>query len=88
MNFKDLYEINDDGVICQKDINKLRIYDVEYVKESYDKYGVINDEMSFLRVGFMYGVIKDEINKILDVGYGNGSFLKVCNLSIDVLSCR
>jgi len=83
MDFKDLYEINSDGVIYQKDIKKLQTYDIGYIEERYDKYGIYNDEMSFLRVGFMYGVIKDKIDKILDVGYGNGSFLKVCNLSID-----
>lgn len=83
MNFKELYEIKKDGVIHQKNIQKLQTYDIQYISERYDKYGIYNDEMSFLRVGFMYGVIKEKINKILDVGYGNGSFLKVCNLSID-----
>lgn len=83
MNFNDLYKMNIDGVIHQKSIKKLQTYDIEYISDRYDKYGVSNDEMSFLRVGFMYGVIKEKISKILDVGYGNGSFLNVCNLSID-----
>jgi len=83
MNFKDLYKVNEDGVIHQKNIKELQKYDIQYIKERYDKYGVSNDEMSFLRVGFMYGVIGENINKILDVGYGNGSFLNVCNLSIN-----
>lgn len=77
MNFKELYEINSDGVIHQKKIIKLETYDINYIENRYNKYGFYNDEMSYLRLGFLLGTIKEKPNKILDIGYGNGSFLKI-----------
>lgn len=82
MEFKELYEITSEGIIHQKKIDNLTKYDVNYINERYVKYGVYNDEMSFLRMGFLFGNIKEKINKILDVGYGNGSYLKVCNFVV------
>ena len=32
--------------------------------------------MSYLRLGYLHGVIGDKPKSLLDVGYGNGSFLK------------
>jgi len=78
--FKDLYEINQDGVIHQKITKNPMKYDTNYI-DTYVKLGVTNDEMSYLRYGFMRGVI-DDINKILDVGYGSGSFIKICSNQI------
>lgn len=75
-NFEYLYEITGDGVIHQKIINRLIVYDYDYVHERYDKF-VHNEEMAYLRLGFLLGSIKENINKILDVGYGNGAFLNV-----------
>lgn len=71
------YKKNSDGVIYQVDKDPFT-YDQEYVKNRYDSYGEITNYMSHLRLGYILGTIKDPINSILDVGYGNGSFLKVC----------
>jgi len=75
------YSKNNDGVIYQ--INKTPIiYDEEYVRLRYDSYGELTNYMSHLRLGYVLGIVKDKINSILDVGYGNGSFLKVCQKTI------
>ena len=74
--FNSLYEVTKDGVIHQKTSNIIQ-YDVNYINDRYTKYGYLNDEMSYLRIGFLLGSVKEKIEKILDVGYGNGSFLKI-----------
>jgi SAM-dependent methyltransferase len=75
--FKEYYEILDNGVIHQKKIfSKLRGYDLDYI-EAYNSYGNLCDMISCLRYGFLLGSIKKTPNSILDVGYGNGSFLKI-----------
>lgn len=76
--FNDDYEITNDGIIHQKKSNIIK-YDVEYVNDRYVKYGVLSDEMSYLRLGFIIGSIKEHISKILDVGYGNGAFIHAAN---------
>ena len=35
--------------------------------------------MGYLRLGYILGCINEPINKILDVGYGNGDFLKIAS---------
>lgn len=73
----DNYEILPTGVI--KQINVIPFtYDKKYVKDRYDKYGVQCDMISYLRYGFIVGSIGREPTSVLDVGYGNGSFLKIC----------
>lgn len=71
------YKKNPDGVIHQIKKDPF-VYDREYVKNRYDNYGELTNYMSYLRLGYILGSIKSPINSILDVGYGNGSFLKVC----------
>lgn len=77
-DFHDFYEILPNEVIHQKTIINPKVYDEKYI-ETYTAY---NDELSYLRYAFMMGVIDTQymgkINQLLDVGYGNGSFLKVC----------
>jgi hypothetical protein len=77
----DNYNINSDNLIYQVD-KKPFTYDVQYVKERYDTYGELNNHISYLRLGYIIGSIKEPINSILDVGYGNGAFLKTCKKSI------
>jgi hypothetical protein len=71
------YNINNDGLIYQVDKEEFT-YDKTYVKERYDTYGELNNYMSNLRLGYIFGSINEPIKSILDVGYGNGSFLKTC----------
>ena len=75
------YEILPNGVIHQKKIvNKLKDYDKKYVEERYNSYGEKGLQMAYLRLGFLNGVVPLSYNStILDIGYGNGDFLKVCN---------
>ena len=75
----DNYEILPNGVIHQKTVNKLKEYDVDYVDERYNSYGEKGMQMAYLRLGYVVGAICDTIHSILDVGYGNGDFLRACN---------
>lgn len=71
------YLINDDGVICQIRTNPIK-YTPEY-SIAYDRYGEMSNYMSHLRLGYIIGSILHIPESILDVGYGNGSFLKTCS---------
>jgi hypothetical protein len=75
------YSKNEDGLIYQINKNPIQ-YNQEYVEKRYDSYGELTNYMSYLRLGYISGVIKEKINSILDVGYGNGTFLKVCKKTI------
>lgn len=73
------YSLTEDGVIKQINLFKNKCeYDLKYVENRYNSYGEKVPIMSHIRLGFLLGVIEEPINKILDVGYGNGNFLKVC----------
>ena len=72
------YNTNQDGIVYQ--VNKTPIdYDTEYIKNSYVKYGELPTYMAYLRLGNIIGSLSRVPKSILDVGYGDGSFLKVCN---------
>jgi len=71
------YATNKDGLIYQIDKTPFE-YNEEYVKVRYDTYGDLNKQMSHLRLGYVFGSTGIKVNSILDVGYGNGAFLKVC----------
>lgn len=66
------YEKTIDGVIHQIGGRPID-YDLPYI-EQYVKYG---NQMSYLRLGFIIGSLGRVPDSILDVGYGDGSFLKV-----------
>jgi hypothetical protein len=55
------------------------VYDQSYVNMRYDSYGVQTEFMSHLRLGYIIGALGYVPEKILDVGYGNASFLKTCS---------
>lgn len=77
----DNYEVLDTGVI--KQINyKMVKYDYTY-SNKYSHYGEKTNYMSHLRFGVLMGVLKRFPTSIVDVGYGNGSFLKLCKENID-----
>lgn len=61
------------GVIHQREIGT---FEKDYASQ-YNNYGELSNYMAYLRYGYIHGVIGKPSN-ILDIGYGNGSFLKVC----------
>jgi hypothetical protein len=71
------YELNKDGLLYQVS-KKTFLYDIDYVKNRYDKYGELSNYISNLRLGYILGVVDITIKSIMDIGYGNGSFLKTC----------
>lgn len=73
----DGYLKNKDNLIYQVNYSKIT-YDKKYVDERYNTYGVLNEYMSHLRLGYIIGTIGKIPESILDVGYGNGSFLNIC----------
>jgi|688.fasta_scaffold107109_3 hypothetical protein len=78
------YEILNNGVIHQKKIfNQIKKYDVEYVNNRYNSYGVKGHQISGLRLGFLISSIGRFPKSILDVGYGNGDFLSLCSNYIE-----
>lgn len=78
------YEILKNGLIKQKSIlNKIRTYDYDYVNSSYNQYGEKGSQMAGLRLGYLVSKLGYWPKSILDVGYGNGDFLKICKNKID-----
>jgi hypothetical protein len=62
------------GIIKQDVINNKIDYNIDY-SNKYNNYGEKCNYLSYLRLGILLGVIKETPNSILDVGYGNCSFL-------------
>ena len=65
------------GVIHQRNVEE---FSKDYAAQ-YNDYGELSNYMGYLRYGYMQGVCKEpffKINSVLDIGYGNGAFLKVC----------
>jgi len=79
------YETLETGVIKQKIIEKTT-YD--YYANKYNEKKEKTNYMSYLRYGVLVGVLQTIPNSIVDVGYGNGSFLSVCKETIkDTYGC-
>ena len=72
------YSKNVDGIVYQVDKNHIE-YNKDYVNTRYVKYGELPTYMGYLRLGNIIGSLGRVPKSILDVGYGDGSFLKVCN---------
>lgn len=73
------YQIDKNGLIQQLNPNP-RTYDQDY-SNIYNGYST-NDIMSYLRLGYIIGSIGRQPESILDIGYGNGSFLKLASEKI------
>jgi hypothetical protein len=73
------YQLLDTGVVKQKRIKNSPL--INY-KDYYDSISNLVDNMSYLRLGYMLGVINRPAS-VLDVGYGNGSFLKIATTVIN-----
>jgi hypothetical protein len=71
------YEKLPSGVVKQKRIRQSGSSLVDY-KKAYNDLGQIVENMSYLRLGYILGVI-NKPGSLLDVGYGNASFLRVAS---------
>lgn len=77
------YKILENGLIRQIDfINKIQKYDYQYVDDRYNKYGEKGPQMAGLRLGYLIGTLGFVPDSILDIGYGNGDFLKMTQQAI------
>lgn len=54
-------------------------YDKTYVQQRYGEIDDLVMQMSHLRLGFVLGSMPHAPKKVLDVGYGSGTFLKLCD---------
>lgn len=79
----DNYEILPNGVIRQKTVHKIA-YDHKYSSQ-YDQYGEKGKHLSFLRLGVLIGALGHVPQSLVDVGYGNGEFLRACKTIIPKL---
>lgn len=68
------YGVTKEGILFQKVV---RPKTVEYA-EQYNSYGEMSNYMSYLRLGHIVGALGRLPVTLLDVGYGNGSFLQSC----------
>jgi hypothetical protein len=69
------YVKDDFGVIHQVKKNEFfKDYGVER-----NNYGEVSNYLSYLRLGFIQGTLPvDNFSTVLDVGFGNGDFLRAC----------
>lgn len=78
----DGYKKLPNGVIKQDGFFQEKIkYDDNYI-QTYEGFGEIGVRMSHLRYGYIIGSIGNHPDSLLDVGYGNGDFLKVATQTI------
>lgn len=70
----DNYYADEYSIIHQK---KIEQFSKDYATQ-YNNYGELSNYMSYLRLGYIFGVLGYAPKSILDIGYGNGSFLSVC----------
>lgn len=73
----------ENGVIKQLNVNKIA-YDYTY-SNKYNNYGENANYISYLRLGVLLGLLKKTPSSLVDVGYGNGAFLKSCQTLIPKL---
>ena len=72
---KEEYEHLPNGVIHQLNYEKIN-YNYDY-SNKYNSYGEKGLQLAYLRLGILLGVLGKTPDSLLDVGYGNGDFLKV-----------
>ncbi len=78
----DNYKVDRNGVIRQVKVSHIS-YDQSYVDQRYNTYSTA-EVMSYLRLGYLLGAFAPfKPKRILDVGYGNGSFLSVASIAIE-----
>jgi hypothetical protein len=68
------YSLDHNGILHQVERRPFT-YGRDYV-DHFNSYGIAIDQISYLRLGFIVGCIGKCPGSVLDVGYGNGAFLK------------
>lgn len=68
------------GIVKQLNVDKIE-YNYEY-SNKYNDYGEKSNYLSYLRLGVLLGNLDKSPNSILDVGYGNGAFIKAAQHAI------
>jgi hypothetical protein len=77
------YSVDNLGIIHQLQHDPFK---KDYGKERND-YGEVSNYLSYLRLGFINGCIPtNECESILDVGFGNGDFLRACQKQFSIVS--
>jgi hypothetical protein len=71
------YVVDAYGVIRQDPPIITQQYDAEYIHDRYDSLPDHGSAMSYLRTGFVIGALGSVPGSVLDIGYGNGGFLRV-----------
>jgi len=74
------YSKLENGVIKQLNVNNIE-YNFEY-SNKYNQYGEKANYLSYLRLGILLGNLDKNPKSILDVGYGNCSFLNAAKTVI------
>ena len=74
----EVYRFDVNGVLFQLNPNPVT-YDDRYVEARYNSYGELGPRMAHLRLGYLLGVLGRVPSSLLDVGYGNGDFLRAAN---------
>lgn len=74
------YEKLPNGVIKQIE-RKPFTYGFDY-SNAYNNLGELGMQMAYLRLGYLLGKINSNIESLLDVGYGNGCFLRAASKKI------
>jgi hypothetical protein len=72
----DKYKTDECGIIHQVDYEKFN-YNNEYI-DTYRNFGSSQDMLSHLRLGYLMGAMKRKPESIIDIGYGDGNFLRAC----------
>jgi hypothetical protein len=72
------YKKDENGVVYQINRNKF-IYDIDYTAKRYDDSKVPVDNMSCLRLGYLISSLGRLPESLIDIGYGNGKFLKIAH---------
>lgn len=73
----DNYAIDNNGVIYQIRYGEF-VYDFAYVEMRYNHDAPIS-QMAHLRLGYLIGALGRTPTSLLDVGYGNGEFLRTAH---------
>lgn len=75
------------GVVHQVEANKF-VYNRDYVTNSYLPLQLQIQQISHLRLGYIMGTLGKTPNKLLDVGFGTGDFLRaVAKLGTTTVGC-